>query len=45
LGLGELYEKKDPAQAKKIYDQLATSKSPAVAQIAKQRQAALGGKQ
>ena len=43
LALAELYEKKDPAQAKKIYDQLAADKSPAVAQIAKQRQTALGG--
>ena len=43
LSLAELYEKKDPAQAKRIYDQLAAAKSPAVAQIAKQRQATLGG--
>ena len=43
LALAALYERKDPAQAKKIYDQLASGKSPAVAQIAKQRQAALGG--
>jgi hypothetical protein len=43
LMLAELYEKKDPAQAKKIYDQLASDKSPVVAQIAKQRQTALGG--
>jgi TolA-binding protein len=42
LDLAELYEKKDPAQAKKIYDQLASDKSPTVAQIAKQRQGALG---
>jgi predicted negative regulator of RcsB-dependent stress response len=42
LALASLYETKDPAQAKKIYDQLAADKSPAVAQIAKQRQAALG---
>lgn len=43
LTLAQLYEKTDPAQAKKIYDQLASDKSPAVSQIAKQRQAALGG--
>jgi TolA-binding protein len=43
LMLAQLYEKKDPAQAKKIYDQLASDKSPVVAQIAKQRQTALGG--
>ena len=45
LLLAELYEKKDPVQAKKIYDQLASDKSmsPVVAQIAKQRQTALGG--
>jgi hypothetical protein len=42
FALASLYETKDPAQAKKIYDQLATDKSPAIAQIAKQRQAALG---
>jgi predicted negative regulator of RcsB-dependent stress response len=38
FALAELYEKKDPSQAKKIYDQLSASKSPAVAQMAKQRQ-------
>jgi predicted negative regulator of RcsB-dependent stress response len=42
FALASLYESKDPAQAKKIYDQLASDKSPAVAQVAKQRQAALG---
>jgi predicted negative regulator of RcsB-dependent stress response len=42
FALATLYESKDPAQAKKIYDQLASDKSPAIAQIAKQRQAALG---
>lgn len=47
LALAELYEKKDPAQAKKIYDQLAAEKSPAISQIAHQRQAAMSaaGKQ
>lgn len=40
FALAAVYEKKDPAQAKKIYDQLAADKSPVVAQIAKQRQAA-----
>jgi predicted negative regulator of RcsB-dependent stress response len=38
LALASLYERKDPAQAKKIYDQLASDKSPLIAQIAKQRQ-------
>src|SRR5436305_6377050 len=38
FALAALYETKDPAQAKKIYDQLAADKSPAVAQLAKQRQ-------
>jgi len=38
FALADLYERKDPAQAKKIYDQLALDKSPAVAQMAKQRQ-------
>ena len=42
LALAELYEKKDPAQARKIYDQLAADKSPVLSQIAHQRQAALG---
>jgi len=37
FALAALYEKKDPAQAKKMYDQLASDKSPAVAQMAKQR--------
>jgi len=41
LALASLYEHKDPAQAKKIYDQLASDKSPLIAQIAKQRQAEL----
>ena len=41
FALASLYERKDPAQAKKIYDQLASDKSPAIAQIAKQRQAEL----
>ena len=41
FALAALYETKDPAQAKKIYDQLATDKSPAVAQLAKQRQTGL----
>ncbi|HVH85364.1 MAG TPA: tetratricopeptide repeat protein [Terriglobales bacterium] len=41
FALASLYERKDPAQAKKIYDQLASDKSPAVAQIAKQRQGEL----
>jgi predicted negative regulator of RcsB-dependent stress response len=46
FALAALYERKDPAQAKKIYDQLASDKSPAVAQMAKQRVATLtpGGK-
>ncbi len=43
LMLAELYEKKDPAQAKKIYDQLAADKSSVIAQIAKQRQTQLNG--
>jgi predicted negative regulator of RcsB-dependent stress response len=38
FALASLYERKDPAQAKKIYDQLASDKSPAIAQLAKQRQ-------
>ena len=42
FALAALYERKDPAQAKKIYDQLASDKSPAIAQIAKQRQTAAG---
>ena len=37
FALATLYERKDPVQAKKIYDQLASDKSPAVAQMAKQR--------
>jgi tetratricopeptide (TPR) repeat protein len=41
FALASIYEKKDPAQAKKIYDQLASDKSPAVAQLAKQRQTEL----
>ena len=41
FALASLYERKDPAQAKKIYDQLASDKSPLIAQIAKQRQAGL----
>jgi len=41
FALADLYEHKDPAQAKKIYDQLALDKSPAVAQLAKQRQSAV----
>jgi len=41
FALASLYEKKDPAQAKKIYDQLAADKSPTVAQIAKQKQSEL----
>ena len=41
FSLAELYEKKDPAQAKRIYDQLALEKSPTVSQLAKQRQAAI----
>ena len=43
FALAALYEKVDPVQAKKMYDQLAADKSPAIAQIAKQRQTALGG--
>ena len=45
FALAALYEKKDPTQAKKIYDQLAADKSPSIAQIAKQKQAAIGSKQ
>ena len=41
FALADLYERKDPAQAKRIYDQLALDKSPAVAQLAKQRQGAV----
>jgi TolA-binding protein len=41
FALAALYETKDPAQAKKIYDQLASDKSPGVAQLAKQRQTGL----
>jgi len=41
FALASVYEKKDPAQAKKIYDQLAADKSPTVAQIAKQKQSEL----
>jgi tetratricopeptide (TPR) repeat protein len=41
FALAELYERKDPAQAKKIYDQLAADKSPTVSQLAKQRQGAI----
>jgi len=41
FALAELYERKDPAQAKRIYDQLAADKSPTVSQLAKQRQAAV----
>ena len=41
FALADLYERKDPAQAKRIYDQLALDKSPAVAQMAKQRQSAV----
>jgi predicted negative regulator of RcsB-dependent stress response len=41
FALAGLYETKDPAQAKKIYDQLASDKSPTVAQLAKQRQTGL----
>ena len=41
FGLADLYERKDPAQAKRIYDQLALDKSPAVSQLAKQRQSAV----
>jgi len=40
FALADLYARKDPAQAKRIYDQLALDKSPAVAQLAKQRQGA-----
>ena len=42
FALAALYERKDPAQAKKIYDQLASDKSPAIAQIAKERETAAG---
>jgi len=42
LSLAELYERKDPSQAKKIYDELASGKSPAVAELARQRQTAMG---
>lgn len=42
FALAALYERKDPAQAKKIYDQLASDKSPAISQIAKERQTAAG---
>jgi len=41
FALADLYEHKDPAQAKRIYDQLALVKSPTVAQLAKQRQSAV----
>ena len=41
FALADLYQRKDPAQAKRIYDQLALDKSPAVAQLAKQRQGAV----
>lgn len=41
FALASLYESSDPAQAKKMYEQLASDKSPAVAQIAKEREAAL----
>jgi TolA-binding protein len=41
FALAGLYETKDPVQAKKIYDQLASDKSPTVAQLAKQRQTGL----
>lgn len=41
LALATLYEKKNPAQAKKIYDQLAADKISAVAEIAKQREGLL----
>ena len=44
FALAELYERKDPAQAKRIYDQLASDKQPVVAQLAKQRQTDLGTK-
>jgi tetratricopeptide (TPR) repeat protein len=42
FALAALYERKDPAQAKKIYDQLASDKSQAIAQIAKERETAAG---
>jgi tetratricopeptide (TPR) repeat protein len=38
FALADLYERKDPAQAKRIYDQLALDKSPTVSQLAKQHQ-------
>lgn len=41
FALASLYESSDPAQAKKMYEQLASDKSPAVAQIAREREAAL----
>lgn len=41
FALADLYQRKDPVQAKRIYDQLALDKSPAVAQLAKQRQGAV----
>jgi len=41
FALATLYESTDPAQAKKMYEQLASDKSPAVAQIAREREAAL----
>lgn len=41
FALAELYERKDPAQAKKIYDQLAADKSPSIAQLAKQKEATI----
>jgi predicted negative regulator of RcsB-dependent stress response len=44
FALAALYERKDPAQAKKMYDQLANDKQPVVAQLAKQRQSELGTK-
>lgn len=37
FALAGLYERKDPVQAKKIYDQLASDKSPSISQMAKQR--------
>jgi predicted negative regulator of RcsB-dependent stress response len=43
FALAALYERTNPAQAKKIYDELAADKSPAVAQIARQRQTTLSG--
>jgi predicted negative regulator of RcsB-dependent stress response len=41
FALASLYESSDPAQAKKMYEQLASDKSPGVAQIAREREAAL----